>query len=292
MTIEKFKGLYTALITPFKHGTIDIEAWVKLIEWQIEAGVNGLLVAGSTGEGYSLNADEYHQLISSAMQTVQNRVPVIVGAGANTTREAIRLSSVAEDLKADAVLIVTPYYNKPTQEGLYQHYKAIAQAVKIPIMLYNNPGRSIIDMSDSVIVKLAEFDNIIGIKDATGKLDRPLNLLGKIKRDFAQLTGDDITGLAFNAHGGVGCFSIASNAAPHLCVEVQKLWATGKHAEALQLQLKLVPLYETMGIESNPIPAKYAASLLGICTEEIRLPLVSPSPANQQIIRSTLESLV
>lgn len=283
-----FTGAFTALITPFNHGAVDEAAYVKLIENQISKGIHGLVPCGTTGESPTLSHEEHIHVVELCIKTAKGRVPVIAGAGSNSTAEAVMMAKHAEKAGADGVLVVVPYYNKPTQEGLYQHFKAINDAINIPIILYNIPGRSVIDMSDDTIARLADLKHIKGIKDATGNLERPSRLRMRLKRDFCQLSGDDGTALAFNAQGGVGCISVTSNIVPEACAMLQDLWAAGKKDEALALHDRLMLLHSVMFIESNPTPVKYAASLLGICQGEVRLPLVEPTDASKAKIRQAL----
>lgn len=283
-----FRGTFTALITPFKNGSIDEDSYVRLISKQIEEGIHGLVPCGTTGESPTLSHEEHKHAIALAIKAAKGRVPVIAGAGSNCTSEAVMMAKHAEEAGADGVLIVTPYYNKPTQEGLYQHFKAINDAISIPVILYNIPGRSVIDMQDETIIRLAALKNIKGIKDATGNLERPSRLRMELGDNFCQFSGDDATALAFNAQGGVGCISVTSNIAPKACAQLQNLWTEGKHAEALLLHDKLMILHSVMFIESNPTPVKYAASLLGLCEAEVRLPLVEPTDASKAKLQQAL----
>lgn len=283
-----FQGALTALITPFKNQQIDTHCFTNLVERQITAGIHGLIPCGTTGESPTLSHEEHHYVVELCVKAAKKRVPVIAGAGSNSTEEAIAMAKHAEKIGADGVLIVTPYYNKPTQEGLFQHFKAIHDAISIPIILYNIPGRSVIDMSDETITRLAELKNIIGIKDATGNLERPSRLRLMIGSHFQQFSGDDSTALAFNAQGGIGCISVTSNLFPKECAELQNLWFAEKPKQALALHDRLMKVHKVMFCESNPTPVKYAAHLLGLCTEEVRLPLVPLSRANQPLIKQAL----
>lgn len=286
-----FKGAFTALITPFSDEKIDENAYQSIIERQIEEGIHGLVPCGTTGESPTLSHEEHNRAIEICIEMAVGRVPVIAGAGSNSTTEAILMATHAEKKGADGVLIVTPYYNKPTQEGLYQHFKAINDAVGIPIILYNIPGRSVIDLTDETIARLAELKNIKGIKDASGNLERPSRLRMLVGSEFMQFSGDDGTALAFNAQGGVGCISVTSNIVPDLCVKLQELWAEGKFTEALAVHDKLMPLHSAMFCESNPTPVKYAASLIGLCEPDVRLPLVQPTDSSKERVRTTLQKM-
>lgn len=286
-----FQGLYTALITPFKNGRVDERAFQAFVTWQIEQGVHGLVPCGTTGESPTLSFEEHQRVIELCVEVAKGKVPVMAGTGANATDEAILLTRHAKQAGADAALLVAPYYNKPTPEGLYQHFKAVHDAVEIPIILYNVPGRTGINMSDEVIARLSQLPNIIGIKDATGDLARPYLLAEKTGRDFIQFSGEDMTAVAFNIAGGKGCISVASNIAPRQCSEVQSACLKGDFERAALLQSPLVPLHNIMFCESNPGPVKYAASLLGHCAPELRLPLALPSSEHQQRIREVLVNL-
>ena len=269
-----FRGSFTALVTPFKDDALDQKAFRDLVEWQIGEGTNGLVPVGTTGESPTLSHDEHNQVIEWCIDQARGRVPVIAGAGSNSTREAIELSQHAEKAGADAVLIVTPYYNKPTQEGLYQHYKAINDAIGIPIIIYNIPGRSVIDMSVETMTRLYELRNIAGVKDATANMVRVSQQRAALGEGFNQLSGEDATALGFMAHGGDGCISVTSNVAPRLCAEFQSACLRGDYAAALVLQDKLMPLHQNLFIETNPAPAKYALSILGKIADTVRLPMV------------------
>lgn len=287
-----FKGLYTALITPFQNGKLDVAAFEKLVNWQIAEGVHGLVPCGTTGESPTLSHQEHQQVVEHCVRLAKGKVKVLAGTGSNATEEAIELTKHAEKCGADGALVITPYYNKPSQEGLYQHFKAIHDATNIPIMLYNVPGRCVVDMGDALIARLAELPRIIGIKDATGNLERPSTLalaLGEKTKSFIQFSGEDSTAVAFNTQGGCGVISVSSNIAPKLCAEVQNLSLAGKITEAIALQQKLMPLHKIMFCESSPAPVKYAASLMGICTEELRLPLVPPSDENKKRIAALIK---
>src|SRR3972149_12086998 len=272
-----FRGSFTALVTPFKNGGGDEKAFRELVDWQIAEGTNGLVPVGTTGESPTLSHDEHKRVVEWCIEEVDGRVPVIAGAGSNSTAEAIELSQHAEAAGADAVLIVTPYYNKPTQEGLYQHFKAINDAIGIPIIMYNIPGRSIVDINVDTMKRLYELKNIAGVKDATANMARVSQQRAEMGLEFNQLSGEDITALGFNAHGGHGCISVTSNIAPRLCSEFQAACQKGDYATALKLQDKLAPLHINLFVETSPAPVKYALSLLGKCPNAMRLPMVPAS---------------
>ncbi len=283
------KGSITALITPFAKGAFDQDAFQRLVEWQIAEGTHGLVPCGTTGESPTLSHDEHKHVIEVCIQTARGRVPVIAGTGSNATDEAIELSQHAEKAGADAVLIVTPYYNKPTQEGLYQHFKAINDAIGIPIIIYNIPGRSVVDMKVDTMTRLYELKNIVGVKDATADLQRASQQRAAMGPDFILLTGDDASALGFMAHGGHGCISVASNVVPRLCADFQNACMAGDFAKALRLQDQLMPLHDVMFIEANPGPVKYVAARLGLCGEDMRLPLVPIMEASRRVIDVALE---
>lgn len=283
-----FKGSITALITPFRSGEIDWKAFDNLVEWQIEQGTHGLVPCGTTGESPTLSYDEDMAVVERCVQVANRRVPVIAGTGSNATREAITLTQHAKAVGADGALIVSPYYNKPTQDGLYAHYKAIHDAVAIPIILYNIPGRSVIDISVETMARLAKLPNIVGVKDACGDLGRALETRHAIGADFCQLSGDDITAAAFLAQGGVGCISVVSNVAPALCAQMQNAWAAGDLKNFAEKRDLLLPLAKTLFCESSPAPVKYAASALGICSDEVRLPLVPASDKARTLVDGAL----
>ncbi|CAN1721308.1 4-hydroxy-tetrahydrodipicolinate synthase [Hyphomicrobium sp. 1Nfss2.1] len=283
-----FKGSLTALITPFKNGKLDEEAFRRFIEWQISEGTHGLVPAGTTGESPTLDYDEHKRVIELTVETAKGRVPVMAGTGSNSTAEAIELTEHAANVGADAVLVVTPYYNKPTQEGLYQHYKAINDAVDIPIVIYNIPGRSVVDMNVDTMARCYELKNVIGVKDATANLARASQQRLAMGPEFKLLSGEDATALGFMAHGGHGCISVASNVAPRLCADFQNACLAGDYKMALALQDRLMPLHDAMFCEANPGPVKYAASLLGLCEAEMRLPLVPISQASQRIVDAAM----
>ncbi|MGO4685763.1 4-hydroxy-tetrahydrodipicolinate synthase [Hyphomicrobium sp. 2TAF46] len=286
-----FKGSITALITPFRNGKVDEAAFTRFIDWQIREGTHGLVPVGTTGESPTLDHDEHKRVIELAVEAAKKRVPVIAGTGSNSTDEAVELSQYAEKVGADAVLIVTPYYNKPSQEGLYQHFKAINDAINIPIIIYNIPSRSVVDMSVATMARCYELKNIVGVKDATANLARPSQTRAALGPEFCQLSGEDATALAFMAHGGAGCISVASNVAPRLCAEFQNACMAGDFKKALALQDRLMPLHEVLFIETNPAPVKYAVSRLGFGTADMRLPMVSVSEASRRAIDAVLLGL-
>ncbi len=269
-----FKGSLTALITPFKNGKLDEDALARFVDWQITEGSHGLVPTGTTGESPTLDFDEHKRVVEITIDAARGRIPVMAGTGSNSTAEAIELSTHAEQAGATGLLIVTPYYNKPTQEGLYQHFKAINDAVNIPIFIYNIPPRSIVDMSVATMARLSELKNIAGVKDATANLARVSQQRAAMGPDFLQFSGEDATALAFMAHGGHGCISVVSNIAPRLCAEFQTACLRGDFKTALTLQDRLMPLHDAMFCETNPGPVKYAASRLGLCSAEMRLPMV------------------
>lgn len=284
-----FRGLHTALITPFKNGKVDEQAFQSLVEWQISQGVHGLVPCGTTGETPTLSYEEHNRIVSMTVEAACGRAKVLAGTGSNSTDEAIMMTAHAKKAGADGVLMVAPYYNKPTQEGIYQHFKKVAESVEIPIILYNIPSRSIVDIKDETTERLAKLPNIVGIKDATSDLDRVCSLKARVGKDFCQLSGDDILAVAFNAQGGVGCVSVTANIVPKLCVEVQEFCFKGDFASALALHEKLLPLHEAMFLETNPTPIKYAASLMGKCQPDVRLPLVQPSETVKARIREVVK---
>jgi 4-hydroxy-tetrahydrodipicolinate synthase len=285
------QGSFTALITPFKDGKVDTVAFQKIVEWQIDQGVHGLVPCGTTGESPTLTHDEHKRVVELCIEAAAGRVPVIAGTGSNSTAEAIELTRHAKTAGADAALVVTPYYNKPTQEGLYLHYKAINDSADIPIIIYNIPGRSVIDMSVDTMARLFKLKNIAGVKDATANLARASQQRAVLGKDFVQLSGEDATALGFMAHGGHGCISVTANIAPALCAEFQLACLAGNFRLALQLQDRLMPLHDAMFVESNPGPVKYAASKLGLCSAETRLPLAPLSQASQKKVDEALSAV-
>ena len=283
-----FRGSFTALVTPFKNGSVDEKAFRDFVEWQISEGTHGLVPVGTTGESPTLSHDEHKKVVEWCVGEAKGRVPVIAGAGSNSTAEAVDFSKHAEKAGADAVLIVTPYYNKPTQEGLYQHYKAINDAIGIPIIIYNIPGRSIVDMSVDTMKRLYELKNIAGVKDATANMTRVSQQRAVLGEDFNQMSGEDITALGFMAHGGHGSISVTSNVAPRLCSEFQNACLKGDYAAALKLQDKLAPLHVNLFVETSPAPIKYALSLIGKCTNTVRLPMVPATEKAQAAVREAM----
>ncbi|WP_440909582.1 4-hydroxy-tetrahydrodipicolinate synthase [Candidatus Pelagibacter sp.] len=289
-----FKGSNVALITPFKNDKLDEEAYIKLIHFHIDNGTNGLVPAGTTGESPTLSHLEHQKVIDLCISESNGKIPVIAGTGSNSTDEAISLTQHAEKAGADGALIVTPYYNKPTQEGLYQHYKAINDSSGLPIIIYNIPGRSVIDMSVDTMARLFELKNIVGVKDATGDLNRVDQQLKKMGKDFIQLTGNDDNALEFNKRGGIGAISVTANIAPKLCSDFQKTSNDkdndASQKEAVKLDSILQPIHHSMFVESNPSPVKYAAKLLGLCEDDVRLPLVKITNKTQDIVKKALSS--
>ena len=283
-----FRGSFTALVTPFKNGSVDEKAFRGLVDWQIAEGTSGLVPVGTTGESPTLSHHEHKDVVEWCVEQADGRVPVVAGAGSNSTKEAIDFAQHAEKTGADAVLVVTPYYNKPTQEGLYQHFKAINDAIGIPIFIYNIPGRSVIDMSVDTMTRLYELKNIAGVKDATANVVRVSQQRAALGPDFNQLSGEDATALGFMAHGGHGCISVTSNVAPRLCAEFQESCLRGDYASALTFQDELMPLHTALFIETNPAPAKYALSLVGKCAETVRLPMVPVAEKTRTAVRDAM----
>ncbi len=283
-----FRGSFPALVTPFKNGKVDVDTLKSLVEWHISEGSAGIVPVGTTGESPTLSHEEHELVVEVVVKAAAGRVPVIAGAGSNNTVEAIRLMSHAAKVGADAVLVVTPYYNKPTQAGLLAHYRALHEAVEIPIIIYNIPGRSVIDMSPATMGELAKLPRIVGVKDATGDITRVSKQRATCGKDFVQLSGEDASALGFNAHGGVGCISVTANVAPRLCAEFQAATLNGDYASALDYQDRLMPLHEAIFLEPGLAGAKYGLSLLGRCTEEVRLPLVGLTDGTKSAIRSAM----
>lgn len=283
------RGSITALITPFADGAVDEKSFEKLVDWQIAEGTHGLVPVGTTGESPTVSHQEHRRLIEICVDVVDDRVPVVAGAGSNSTDEAISLTRFAEDIGADYILSVVPYYNKPTQEGMFQHFSAIAAATSLPILLYSVPGRTVVDLSVDTIARLRDaHSNIAGVKDATANLERASLTRAKLGPDFLLLSGEDMTAIGFNAHGGHGCISVTSNVAPKLCAQLQNACQQGNYAAALMLQDKLVPLHRTLFLENNPGGIKYAVSKLGICRNEFRLPMVPVGAASEAAIDGAL----
>jgi 4-hydroxy-tetrahydrodipicolinate synthase len=283
-----FHGSITALITPFKDGAVDEAAFRKMVDWQISQGTHGLVPCGTTGESPTLNHDEHRRVIELCIETAAGRVPVIAGTGSNSTAEAVELTRHAKNAGADGALVVTPYYNKPTQEGLYLHFKAVNDAADIPIVIYNIPGRSIVDMSVDTMARLFKLKNIVGVKDATADMARVSQQRAALGHEFIQLSGEDATALGFMAHGGHGCISVSSNVAPALCSEFQLACMGGNYKRALELQERLMPLHDALFVEANPGPVKYAAEKLGLCGNETRLPLAPIVPASRAAVDEAL----
>jgi 4-hydroxy-tetrahydrodipicolinate synthase len=288
VAMTSFRGSITALVTPFRNGSLDESSFRELIEWQIAEGTGGLVPVGTTGESPTLTHEEHQRVVEWCIDQSRGRAPVIAGSGSNSTSEAIELARRAEEAGADAVLVVTPYYNKPTQEGLYQHFKAVNDVIGIPIIIYNIPSRSVIDMSVDTMKRLFELKNIAGVKDATANVVRVSQQRAALGPDFNQLSGEDASALGFMAHGGHGCISVTSNVAPRLCAEFQRACLRGDYAEALKLQDKLMPLHTNLFIETNPAPAKYALSVLGKCAETVRLPMVVLSEKSKTAVRAAM----
>jgi 4-hydroxy-tetrahydrodipicolinate synthase len=286
-----FKGSITALITPFRDGKVDAQAFRKLVEWQIDQGTHGLVPCGTTGESPTLTHDEHKQVIEICIEAAAGRVPVIAGTGSNSTAEAVELTRHAKEAGADGALVVTPYYNKPTQEGLYLHYEAINDCADIPILIYNIPGRSVVDMSVDTMARLFKLSNIVGVKDATANMARVSQQRAAMGVDFIQLSGEDATALGFMAHGGAGCISVTANIAPALCSEFQLACLAGNFRLALQLQDRLMPLHDSLFVESNPGPVKYAAAKLGLCNGETRLPLAPIGAASRKRVDDALAAV-
>ena len=282
-------GSIPALVTPFKNGELDLVTLKKLVEWHIAEGSTGLVPVGTTGESPTLSHAEHQKVIEVVVQTVAGRIPVIAGAGSNNTAEGISLIQFAEKVGADAALVVTPYYNKPTQAGLIAHYTALAEASDLPIIIYNIPGRSVVDMTPETMGELAKLPTIIGVKDATGKLERVSQQRITCGPDFLQLSGEDATALGFNAHGGVGCISVTANVAPRLCAEFQQATLDGDYAKALEYQDRLMPLHIAIFCEPGLVGAKYAMSRLGLCDERVRLPLVALTDPTRRLIDAALD---
>ncbi|TKA95263.1 4-hydroxy-tetrahydrodipicolinate synthase [Cereibacter changlensis] len=268
------KGSIPALVTPFKNGALDLETLKKLVDWQIAEGSTGLVPVGTTGESPTLSHEEHETVIEAVVKAAAGRVPVIAGAGSNNTVEGIRLIRFAERVGADAALVVTPYYNKPTQAGLIAHFTALHDCCSLPIIIYNIPGRSVVDMTPETMGALAKLPRIVGVKDATGKIERVSQQRATCGADFIQLSGEDATALGFNAHGGTGCISVTANVAPRLCAEFQQATLAGDYAKALEYQDRLMPLHEAIFLEPGLAGAKYGLSKLGLCEEEVRLPLI------------------
>lgn len=285
---ERIKGSMPALITPFKNGAVDEAAFRRFVSWQIAEGSHGLVPAGTTGESATLSHEEHRRVVEICIDEAKSRVPVIAGAGSNSTSEAIELTRHAKAAGADAALSVAPYYNRPTQEGLYRHFAAIAEAVDIPLVIYNIPGRSVVEITVETLARLAKIANIVAVKDATANLARPSRERQACGKDFRLISGEDATALGYMAHGGHGCISVTANVAPKLCAQFQEACLQQAYASALAIQDRLMPLHDAMFCEASPAPAKYAASLLGFSTDEVRLPLVAATDAARARIREAM----
>jgi 4-hydroxy-tetrahydrodipicolinate synthase len=284
-----FRGSFPALITPMKDGAVDEVAFRKFVGWQIAEGTHGLVPVGTTGESPTVTPEEHKRIVRLCVEVADGRVPVIAGAGSNSTAEAIEYARHAKSAGADGALIVVPYYNKPTQDGIYAHYRAIADAVDIPIIVYNVPGRTVANISVETLARLShDCKNIVGTKDASADLTRPSRQRLASGVNFIQMSGEDGTALGFNAHGGVGCISVTANVAPKLCSQLQEATLGGDYAEALKIQDRLMPLHHALFIETSPGPIKYAVSLLGLCTPEARLPMVPISEESKAAVRAAM----
>jgi 4-hydroxy-tetrahydrodipicolinate synthase len=283
-----FRGSIPALITPFRDGTVDEKALVELVNWHVEEGSHGLVAVGTTGETPTLSHEEHEHVIELVVRTAAGRIPVIAGAGSNNTDESVRLLRHAKAVGADAALVVTPYYNKPSQRGLYHHFSTLHDAVELPILIYNIPGRSVVDMTPATMGELSRLPRIVGVKDATGDVSRVSDTTEACGRDFIQLSGEDASALGFNAHGGRGCISVVANIAPRLCSEFQEATLAGDYGKALTYQDRLMPLHRAAFAEPNPCPTKYALSLLGKCTDEVRSPMVPLEGATKERMRAAM----
>ncbi len=288
---DRIKGSLTALVTPFKNGKVDEDAFRALVDWQIAEGTQGLVPCGTTGESPTLSHEDHARVIEICVEQARGRVPVIAGAGSNSTDEAIMRTRHAREVGCDAVLHVTGYYNKPNQEGQYRHFMAIAEAVDIPVILYNIPGRAVVGINVETMARLSRHKNIIGVKDATADLNRPSRERLACGKDWLLLSGEDGTALGYNAHGGVGCISVTANVAPRLCAEFQAACASGDYAKEREYQDRLMPLHDAMFCETNPGPVKYAVSLLGKCAEDMRLPMIPPEDASRARIKKAMQDV-
>jgi 4-hydroxy-tetrahydrodipicolinate synthase len=283
-----FRGSIPALVTPFANGGVDEKALVNLVNWHVDEGSHGIVAVGTTGESPTLSHEEHQHCIEVVVKTARGRIPVIAGAGSNNTAESISLMRFAKKVGADAALVVTPYYNKPNQRGLYHHYRTLHDAVELPIIIYNIPGRSVIDMTPATMGELAKLPRIVGVKDATGDVTRPSETRIACGKEFIQLSGEDASALGFNAHGGQGCISVVANIAPKLCAEFQEAMLAGQFRKALGLQDRLMPLHRAAFAEPNPSPTKYALSVLGKCSDEVRSPLVTLEDATKDRMRGAM----
>jgi 4-hydroxy-tetrahydrodipicolinate synthase len=286
-----FSGSLVALITPFKNGRVDEKRLIDLVEWHLRSGTHGIVPCGTTGESATLSHEEHTQVVKLVVEVVKKRVPVAAGTGSNSTVEAIRLTREAQEVGATGALMISPYYNRPTQEGIYQHYKAVAHAVPgFPIIFYNIPGRSVVDMSNATMARLAKLPNVIGVKDATNDLARPLKMRVEIEGQFCLLSGEDATAVAYLAQGGDGCISVTANVAPRLCSEMHVAWQKGDVATVRTINERLMPLHDALFAETSPTPVKYAASLLGRCTPEVRQPLWELLPETKEKVQRAMRS--
>lgn len=283
-----FKGSFTALITPFRDGRVDEKAFRALVDWQIREGTHGLVPCGTTGESPTLSHEEHRKVIEICIEVADGRVPVIAGAGSNSTDEALSLTRHAKTVGAAAALLVVPYYNKPTQEGMARHFLAVADAVDLPIIVYNIPARSVVNMTTETMARLAKHPNIVGVKDATADLARPARARLAIGTDFCQLSGEDVTVVPFLAQGGHGCISVTSNVAPRLCADLHNAWQKGELSKVREINDRLVPVHDAMFVESSPGPVKYAAELLGLCSSELRLPLCDIAETSKAAVKTAL----
>jgi 4-hydroxy-tetrahydrodipicolinate synthase len=284
------KGSLVALITPFRDGKVAEKAFQNFVDWQIEQGTEGVVPCGTTGESPTLSHAEHKRVVELCVEVAKGRVPVVAGTGSNSTEEAIDFTRHAKQAGADAALVVTPYYNKPTQEGLYQHYKAITEAVDLPVIIYNIPARCVIDMSVATMARLAKLPNIVGVKDATNDLARPLRTRAAIGPELSMLSGEDATAIAFMGQGGDGCISVTANVAPRACADMHQAWRRGETATAMKINERLLPLHDALFCETSPAPVKYACSLLGKSTSDVRLPLVPASAQAQEQVRAAMRS--
>jgi 4-hydroxy-tetrahydrodipicolinate synthase len=284
-----FSGSIVAIITPFHQGQVDSEALKKLVEWHIAEGTQGIVACGSTGESALLTAEERSQVIKTCVEAARKRIPIIVGCGAPSTAETIDMVKQAETLGADAILVVTPYYVKPNPEGVFRHFESISQASSLPIVIYNNPGRAVVDLSIDLIARLAEIPTVIGLKDSNTDLTRPILIRQKVQKDFCLLSGDDPTAAAYLAHGGHGCISVTANAAPAACQKLITFWQQGNLSKFAVYRDELLPLHQAMIAETNPAPAKYAVSVLGRCQNEMRLPLIPVTSQTEILIKTSLD---
>ena len=286
-----FKGSFVALITPFRDGAVDETAFQEHVAWQIGQGTHGLVPIGTTGECPALEDDEQQRLIKLCVEVSGGRVPVIPGTGFNSTAHTIHATKAAKKAGADAALVVCPYYNKPTQEGLYQHFRAVHDAADLPIVIYNIPGRSAVDMTNATMARLAKLPNIVGVKDATNDVARPLRMRREIEGEFSMMSGEDQTVVGYMAQGGHGCISVTANVAPRLCSEMHEAWQRGDIKTVQQINERLIPLHDALFAETSPGPVKYAASLLGRCSPELRLPLCQPMPETQERVRTAMRNV-